>query len=90
MDVNSPCACWYCVRRRAVGERIKWARLARGLSQRRLAALVGLSAMSISKYETGKVLPNSGRLLQLAPALGVKHEYFYRQNTVTLTGHHYA
>jgi transcriptional regulator with XRE-family HTH domain len=38
-----------------VGERIKQARLAAGLSQRETARLAGLSAMAISKFERNLV-----------------------------------
>jgi transcriptional regulator with XRE-family HTH domain len=36
-----------------IGERIKQARTAAGLSLRELAEKAGVSAMAISKYETG-------------------------------------
>jgi len=68
-----------------IGERIKQARHARGLTQRELArAAAPLSAMSISKYERDKAGPGSDVLLRLASALGVKHEYFLRSTTVEL------
>lgn len=63
----------------SLGERIKQARIAAGLSQEALGAAVGVSAMAISKYERGDMLPGSEVLLGLANALGVRTEYFFRQ-----------
>lgn len=67
-----------------IGERIKQARIAAGLSLRTLAERAGVSAMAISKYETGKSTPSSGVLLALAKALGVRTEYFFRPVKVEL------
>ena len=61
-----------------IGERIKQARKAAGLSLRTLADRAGITAMAISKYETGKSTPSSGVLLSLGKALGVRTEYFFR------------
>jgi Zn-dependent peptidase ImmA (M78 family)/DNA-binding XRE family transcriptional regulator len=68
-----------------IGERIKIARRAAGLSQRALAEAAGVSAMAISKYEREMDMPSSGVLLRLAQALGVKTEYFLRPVTVNIT-----
>jgi hypothetical protein len=43
-----------------IGERIKRARNAAGLSLRAVAEAVGLSATAVSKFETGKLVPASG------------------------------
>lgn len=67
-----------------IGERLKQARTAAGLSLRALAEQVSLSAMTISKYETGKAMPSSSVLLSLAKALGVSVEYFFRPKKVEL------
>ena len=72
-----------------IGERIKIARRAAGLSQRALAEAVGVSAMAISKYERELDTPSSGVLLRLAQALNVKTEYFLRPVTVTVTAPSY-
>ena len=50
----------------SIGERVKLARMSAGLSQRQLGKEMGMSAMAISKYETGEVVPNSRVLIQLS------------------------
>lgn len=67
-----------------ISERIKQARKAAGFSLRALAERAGVTAMAISKYETGKSTPSSGVLLSLAKALGVRTEYFFRPVKVEL------
>jgi len=67
-----------------IGERIKQARKAAGLSLRTLADRTSVTAMAISKYETGKSTPSSGVLLSLANALGVRTEYFFRPVKIEL------
>jgi len=67
-----------------IGQRIKRARTATGLSLRELAEKAGISAMAISKYETGKSTPSSGVLLSLSKALDVPVEYFLRTEQVEL------
>lgn len=62
-----------------IGDRIRQARQASGLSLRALAQKAGISAMAISKYENNQSIPSSGVLLALAAALGVRSEYFFRQ-----------
>ena len=68
-----------------IGERLRGARRAAGLSQRSLGEAAGVSAMAISKYERGLNVPGSAVLLRLAEALDVKTEYFLRPTTVALT-----
>jgi Zn-dependent peptidase ImmA (M78 family)/transcriptional regulator with XRE-family HTH domain len=67
-----------------IGERIKQARKAAGLSLRALAERAGVSAMAISKYEGGKSTPSSRVLLDLSKALGVRTEYFFRPVKIEL------
>ena len=68
----------------ALGERIKAARLMSGLNQRELAKRLGMSAMAISKYERGILIPNSSVLLRLGNTLNVHVSYFLRRRTVVL------
>lgn len=66
-------------------ERIRWARVARGLSLEEVAGKMGdISKQALSKFESGQSAPNSARLLKLAKALEVKPEYFFRQESFAL------
>jgi Zn-dependent peptidase ImmA (M78 family)/DNA-binding XRE family transcriptional regulator len=72
-----------------IGERIQQARKSAGLSLRALAEMAGVSAMAISKYENNKSTPSSKVLLDLARALDVRVEYFFRTAKVELKGVEY-
>ncbi|HHY35479.1 MAG TPA: ImmA/IrrE family metallo-endopeptidase [Firmicutes bacterium] len=61
-----------------LGDRIRAARMVKGLSLRALAQQVGVSHQAIFKYETGKDIPSSQVILALARALDVKPEFFFR------------
>lgn len=68
-----------------IHDRIRRARLLRGLSLDAVAQRVGdISKQGLSKFEKGTAKPNSTRLLQLAKALEVKPEYFFRPDAVQL------
>jgi transcriptional regulator with XRE-family HTH domain len=54
-----------------LSDRLRDARMARGLSLRKLAARVGVSASLISQIETGKVQPSVNTLYALASELGL-------------------
>lgn len=70
-----------------LGERIKQARIAAGLSLRGLAEASDnyISAQVIQKYEQGITNPGSDVLIKLAKALGVRVEYFFRPDTVQVS-----
>lgn len=61
-----------------IGERIRAARKAQGLSLRALAKRVGLSHEMIRRYEQGRATPSESALLALADALGRSPDYFLR------------
>lgn len=67
-----------------VGERIKQARLAAGLSQRESAKRADLSAMAISKFERDLVTPTTETLGRLAVVFGTRIEFFFRADDVGL------
>jgi len=69
----------------SIAERIKSARISAGMSQQNLGEAIGVSKMAISKYEQGKTIPNSGMLIQIADALDVGVDYFFRTPAVTLS-----
>jgi transcriptional regulator with XRE-family HTH domain len=54
-----------------MGDRLRQARLARGLSLRRLAEVVGVSPSLISQVETGRAKPSVNTLYALASELGI-------------------
>ena len=64
-----------------VGERLKEAREARGLTGTALADLVGVKRASISLYELGKVSPRFEVMLNLARVLNVPRAFFIRPLT---------
>lgn len=53
----------------AWGRRLRDRRLARGLSQRRLARLIGVTPGTISKYESGALCPPDAMKLRLGRTL---------------------
>ncbi len=67
-----------------IGERLKQARTVAGLTTRELAEKAGVSAMAISKYERSETAPSSRVLMDLAKALEVRVEYFFRQAELSL------
>ena len=56
------------------GEKIRALREAKGMSQERLAELIGVSKSSIHRYESGMVEMKMLILFQIAVALGVSPE----------------
>lgn len=68
-----------------INDRIRRARLQRGLTLDALAIQLGdITKQALSKYEKGLSTPNSTRLLQLAKALQVNPEYFFRSEAIPL------
>lgn len=68
-----------------IHDRIRRARVLRNLSLEALAGILGdISKQALSKFEKGDSTPNSTRLLQLAQALNVKPEYFFRPDAIQL------
>lgn len=65
-------------------ERLKEVRLVNGLTQEELAEMVSVEKMSISKYESGKMMPSSSTLIALSSALSVDISYFFREISVQL------
>ena len=53
------------------GSTIRTLRESRGLTQSRLAEIIGVSSKTVSKWETGKGLPDISLLQPLAQALGI-------------------
>ncbi len=62
-----------------IGARIKLARARARLSIRELAEKVGVSGTAISKFERGETMPRQSTLLNIAKALSVGAEFFFRE-----------
>ena len=54
-----------------IADRIKYFRKQRGLTQAQLAAMTGIHPVSIRKYETNKMQPQSAQIERIAEALQV-------------------
>lgn len=61
-----------------VGMRLRIRRKALGFSQKQLATRVSISFQQLQKYESGANRIGAGRLYQLALALSVGVEFFYK------------
>lgn len=55
-----------------MGEKIKQRREAAGMSQKELAAMIGVDASTISLWENGVTSPKMGNLVKLAEIFGCK------------------
>lgn len=62
---------WVLTRRRQIGDRIRTARRAAGLSQIQLGERIGRDHKTIHRYETAQSVPNLIDLLLLANTLGL-------------------
>ena len=56
-------------------ERLKELRVAKGLSQMRLAQAVGISQSAIAKWELGKTEPTASAIILLATYFGETTDY---------------
>ncbi|MCD7775208.1 MAG: helix-turn-helix domain-containing protein [Clostridiales bacterium] len=54
-----------------IGEKIKYFRTRIGITQAKLAELSGIHPVSIRKYETNKMIPQTAQIDRIAAALGV-------------------
>ena len=58
----------------SIGQRIKRERMARNMTQRELAEVVGVGVPHISKVEAGRENPSDGMLSKVAAVLGCSYE----------------
>lgn len=63
------------VDKKVLGMRLAAARSAKGLSQRKLGALIGISGPAIAGIETGPYWPSVDTLVDLADALDVSLDW---------------
>ena len=57
-----------------LGQVIKKARQAKGMTQAQLAEIADCATIQIIRYESGKMRPMEWRLFVIADALGIKEE----------------
>ena len=71
-----------------IGQRLKLARSASGLSLRDLESAIGnlVTAQAIGKYERNEDMPSSGVLSALARALNVSEDYLIATDDMVLDG----
>ena len=62
-----------------VGARLKQARIARGWTQEKLGAAIGITFQQIQKYETGANRIGASRLYDLGQVLGRKVDWFFEE-----------
>lgn len=62
--------------RKEFGQRLKAARLARGLTQKKLAELIHITPSSLSQYESGLIEPTLKNLIRLADVLKFSPIFF--------------
>lgn len=60
-----------------IGEKIKYLRKQKGLTQTEFARLTGIHQVSISKYEKDKMIPRPDQLQKIVEALGVSSMIFF-------------
>ena len=64
-----------------VGARIRACRLDKGISQRRLGPMIGLTVNAGAQWETGRTLPKLSNLNSIASVLGTTAEYLWSGKT---------
>ena len=67
---------------RRLGQRVRTRRLEIGMSQEKLADLLGVTFQQVQKYEKGINRIGASRLFDLAHVLGVPVQFFYEEAPV--------
>jgi transcriptional regulator with XRE-family HTH domain len=63
-----------------LGGRLKALRAKQGLSQKELAAMVGVTPSTISQIESNQIYPSLPALIKIAQVMSVDAAYFFHQN----------
>ncbi|MEU4348325.1 helix-turn-helix transcriptional regulator [Streptomyces sp. NPDC023838] len=71
MPRSTPPPAWVLTRRRAIGERIRTARLQRDLTQEQVAMRTGIDRATYNRIEQGHASPLLDSLILIADAIGV-------------------
>ena len=72
--------------RKVIGENIKAARKARGLSQRALAEKLGIAFQNLSVWENGKGAPSARYLMKLSEILQISLDKLTSPNAIPTSG----
>lgn len=67
-----------------IGQRIKNSRVHKSLSLQEVADSIGVSKQMINKYEQGKSVPTSEKLIALSKLFNQKIDYFFRKPEVAI------
>ncbi len=67
-----------------IGEKIKYLRKQKGLTQTELSELTGIHQVSITKYEKGKMIPQPDQLQKIVEALNVSPMIFFESENFRL------
>ena len=67
------------INQKAVGDRIRAARLAAGMTQEELGEKLGVSFQAVSTWEQGKCLPDTDRLPELTKVLGCSMDSLFAE-----------
>jgi len=67
-----------------IGQRIRNSRIHKGLSMQEVADNIGVSKQMINKYEQGKSMPTSVKLIALSKLFQQKVDYFFRKPEVII------
>ncbi len=70
--------------KKLVGKKIQQIRKHKGITQEKLAEMIGIEVPSLSNLETGKYSPSTETLQKLADVLGVKAWEFYYVEDITV------
>lgn len=60
-----------------IGKRLKEIRKIRGMTQKELSEVVGVSVSTVKKWEQDQVDPNTAALISIAVALNVSTDYLF-------------
>lgn len=64
-----------------IGSIVRELRERKGLTQKQLAKMIGISSGCLSKYETGKTLPDPDTLIKFADVFNVSVDYIIGRNS---------
>ncbi|MDE6728340.1 MAG: helix-turn-helix domain-containing protein, partial [Oscillospiraceae bacterium] len=67
-----------------IGEKIKYLRKQKGVTQTELAQLTGIHQVSIAKYEKDKMIPQPDQLQKIVEALNVSQMIFFDNSSFKL------